>query len=59
MRKILHAVLTLVFLGFLCRASAAADAEFNRSASDTDAIQLWKIQKVLACELLTRSTRKK
>jgi kynurenine formamidase len=32
----------------LCRAFAAADAESNRSASGTDALQLWQIQKVLA-----------
>src|SRR6187200_1696047 len=48
MRKILHALMISVFLGLLCRASAAADAESNRSASGTDCQQLWKIQKVLA-----------
>jgi hypothetical protein len=48
MHKILHALLISVFLGLLCRASAATDAESNRAASDTDALQLWQIQKVLA-----------
>ena len=48
MHKFLHALLISVFLGLLCRASAAADTESNRSASDTDALPLWQIQKVLA-----------
>src|SRR3989440_9416825 len=48
MHKFLHALLISVFLGLLCRASAAADSESNRSPSDTDSQQLWKIQKVLA-----------
>src|SRR6476620_8580088 len=48
MHKFLHALLISVFLGLLFRASAAADAESNRSPSDTDSYQLWKIQKVLA-----------
>ena len=48
MHKFLHALLISVFLGLLCGASAAADAESNRSSSDTDAPQLWRIQKVLA-----------
>jgi kynurenine formamidase len=45
MHKFLHALLIPVFL---CWTSAAADAECNRSASDTHSQQLWKIQKVLA-----------
>jgi len=48
MRKILHTVLISVLLGSFCTASAATDADSNRSASDTDALQLWKIQKELA-----------
>jgi kynurenine formamidase len=48
MHKFLHALLISVFLGLLCKTSAAADAESKRSASDTDALQLWQIQKVLA-----------
>ena len=48
MHKFLHALLISVFLSLLCKASAAADAESNRSGSDTDALQLWQIQKVLA-----------
>src|SRR5215813_5800662 len=49
MRKILHAVLISVLVGLLCRASAAADAESNRSVSPAaGARQLWQIQKVLA-----------
>ena len=48
MHKNLHAVLISVFLGLLCRASDAADAAPNKSESDTDVLQLWKIQKVLA-----------
>jgi hypothetical protein len=47
MNKILHAALISIFLGLLCRAPLSS-AEFNRSASDTDALQLWQIQKVLA-----------
>src|SRR4029077_2936625 len=48
MHKFLHALLISVFLGLLCWASAAADAESNRSTPDTDSQQLWKIQKLLA-----------
>src|SRR5918996_4022096 len=47
MHKILRAVLISVFLALLCQASVSG-AESKRSASDTDALQLWKIQKVLA-----------
>ena len=47
MHKNLHAVLIFVFLALLCGAPLLG-AEFNRSASDTDPLQLWKIQKVLA-----------
>lgn len=48
MHKILHAALISFFLGLLCRVSAAADAAPNKPASNTDALQLWQIQKVLA-----------
>src|SRR4029450_8057230 len=48
MHKILHVLLISVFVGLLCGASVAADAESNRSASDKDSQQLWEIQKVLA-----------
>jgi hypothetical protein len=48
MHRILHALLISVLLGFLCWASAAADAAPNKPAPDTDALQLWKIQKMLA-----------
>jgi hypothetical protein len=48
MHKQQRAVLIPVLLVLLCRASAAADAESSRTASGTDALQLWQIQKVLA-----------
>jgi len=54
----LYAVLIPVFLGLLW--APVSGAESNRSASDTDALQLWKIQKVLASKKyvdLTRSRR--
>ena len=60
MLKKLRAALFWVFLAWLCWASAAADAAPNKPASDTDALQLWKIQKVLASKKyvdLTRSRR--
>ena len=48
MHRKLQAILILVFLGLLSGVSVAAEAKPNRSASDTDVLQLWKIQKVLA-----------
>ena len=48
MQKILHAVLIWGFLGLLCSAPATADAAPNKPASDTDALQLWQIQRTLA-----------
>ena len=48
MHKQQRAVLILVLLVLLCRASAAADTESSRTASGTDALQLWQIQKLLA-----------
>jgi hypothetical protein len=47
MHKFPHALLISVFLGLLCGASVSG-AESNRSAFDTDALQLRQIQKVLA-----------
>jgi hypothetical protein len=57
MRKILHALLISVFLGLLCRSSAAADDAPNKPASGTDAEQLWQIQKVLASKKYVDLTR--
>src|SRR5881392_1140639 len=49
MSKILHAVLISGLLVLLCGASVAADAAPpNKPASDTDALQLWQIQRTLA-----------
>ena len=48
MHKVLPALLISFLLVLLCGASAAADAESNRSPSNIDSQQLWKIQKVLA-----------
>src|SRR5437773_8555784 len=49
MSKILHAVLISGLLVLLCGASVAADAAPpNKPASDTDAPQLWQIQRTLA-----------
>ena len=49
MSKFLHAVLISGLLVLLCGASVAADAAPpNKPASDTDALQLWQIQRTLA-----------
>src|SRR5881275_191696 len=49
MSKILHAVLISGLLVLLCGASVAADAAPpNKPASDTNALQLWQIQRTLA-----------
>ena len=46
MHKFSRAALISVLLGLLCRAPVSG-AESDQSASHTDALQLWKIQKML------------
>src|SRR5437763_16829649 len=49
MQRFLRAVLISGLLVLLCGASVAADAAPpNKPASDTDALQLWQIQRTLA-----------
>src|SRR5690242_5769192 len=48
MHKVLRVVIISLFLSLLCKTSPAADAASNPSTSETGALQLWQIQKVLA-----------